>query len=156
MEKPNIDFADVKRRFENLKIKWVAMSGIYPDLMEERHSRIIMPLKDLHINHVGTAYAGSIFVLAEISVPAIIYCTYGVGKWLPIISRVEIDYIKPSTKDLIADVKMTADEAAEKIKPIEERGKGRMTLLIPITNTDGEDIARATVIAYLMPAGGGK
>lgn len=156
MEKQSIDYADIKKRFENFKIKWVAMSGVYPVVMEERHAKLCLPLGDLHINHVGTAYAGSIFALAEVSVAAIVYCTYGLGKWVPIISRFEIDYLKPSTKDLIADVRLTAEEAAEKIKPIEERGKGRMTLVIPVTNVDGEEIARAVATAYLMPAGGGK
>ena len=151
MEKPQFDFVDIKKRFETIKIKYLAMSGIYPEVMEERHSKLIMPLKDLHINHVGTAYAGSIFVLAELSVAALVYCSYGTDKWVPVVSRFEIDYLKPSTQDLIADVRLTAAEAAEKIKPIEERGKGRMTLVIPITNSAGDEIARATATAYLLP-----
>lgn len=153
MEKP-IDFADIKVRFENLKIKWVAMSGIYPDIIEERHARLVMPLKDLHVNHVGTAYAGSIFVLAEMSIAAIIYCTYGTDKYIPIVSRFEIDYLQPATKDLVVDIRMSPEEAAEKIKPIEERGKGRMTLILPVTDSDGAEIARGTATVYLLPAGG--
>lgn len=154
MEKKQIDFADIRARFENPKIKWVAMSGIYPEIMEERHSRLVMPLGDLHVNHVGTAYAGSIFVLAEMSIAAIIYCTYGTDKYVPIVSRFEIDYMKPATKDIVVDVRLTEEEAAEKIRPIEEKGKGRMTLILPVTDMDGVEVARGTATAYLLPVGG--
>ncbi len=154
MENSLIDYKKIKAKFQNPKIKWVAMSGIYPEIIEERHSRLVMPLGDLHVNHVGTAYAGSIFVLAEMSIAAIIYCTYGTDKYVPIVSRFEIDYIKPATKDIVVDVRLTVEEAAEKIKPIEERGKGRMTLILPVTDIDGNEIARGIATAYLLPAGG--
>lgn len=151
MEKANNDFEKIKEKFNNIKIKWVAMSGLYADIIEERHARLVLPLRDLHVNHVGTAYAGSMFMLAEMMQAAIIFCTYGTEKYIPIASKMEIEYLKPTKKDLVVDMRLTEEEAEEKIKPIEERGKGRMTLLIPITDIDGAEVARVTAVVYLMP-----
>lgn len=154
MSKNKIDFNDIRSRYENIKIKWVAQSGLRLEVAEERHVRLVLPLGDLHINHVGIAYAGSMFMLAEMSTAAIIYCTYGTEKYIPIASKAEIEYLKPTKKGLIVDVALSEEEAVEKIKPIEERGKGKITLELPVTDTDGTLVAKVTALVYLMPAGG--
>ena len=148
----DINFSIIWDKFKNLKIKWAAMSGIYADILEERHVRMILPLSDLHTNHVGIAYAGSMFMLAEISTAAIILCTYGTDKWVPIVSRIEMDFTRPTKKDLVVDMRLTEEEAAEKIKAIEERGKGKISLIIPVSDIDGIEVARMNAIMYLMPA----
>ena len=143
----------VRGKFENLSIKYLAMSGVYLDLIEERHVRLVMPLGEIHINHVGTAYAGSIFILAEVASSAFMMSIFGAEKYIPIASKAEIEYLKPTKKDLVADLSISEQEAEELIKPIEERGKGRVPLTIPISDKDGEIIANAKVVLYLLPAG---
>ena len=128
------------------------MSGMYLDEIEERHVRMILPLGELHKNHVGTAYAGSMFVLAEIYTAVIIYACYGMEKYIPIASKAEIEYVKPTKKDLVIDVALSEEEAEEMIRPIEERGRGRVTLVLPIKDVDGNDVAKVTAVVYLLPA----
>lgn len=124
MKTYHVDLEKVRARYDHPGIRYVAMSGIRADVLEERHAKLSMPLGDLHINHVGTAYAGSIFIAIELSAAALFFCTYGVEEWVPIVRSVTVDYLKPTKLELTADLSLTAEEAAEKIAPVEERGRG--------------------------------
>lgn len=153
MQKYLIDLEDIKSRYANNKIKWVKDSGVYLDVIEERHARLVLPLGDLHLNHVGVAYAGSIFMLGEVSTAAILYSAYGTEKYIPIASKAEIEFIKPAKTDLVVDYTMSGEEAAILIEPIEERGRGKVTLTYDVTDTEGSTIAKMTSVVYLLPAG---
>lgn len=149
MEEKNLEA--IRNLVENLPIPYAKMSGMYLDEVAERHAKLVLPLDDLHKNHVGTAYAGSIFVLAEIYTGVIIYATYGMEKYIPIASKIEIEYVKPTRKDLVIDVTLSEEEAAEMIRPVEERGRGRVTLHIPVKDIDEITIAEVTAVVYLLP-----
>lgn len=148
----NVNCEAIKKLVENMPIPYAKMSGLYLEEIEERHAKLCLPLGDLHKNHVGTAYAGSMFVLAEIYTAVIIYATYGMEKYIPIASKAEIEYMKPTRNDLVIDMSFTEEEAAELIRPVEERGRGRITLNIPIRDTEGVDVAKVTAVVYLLPA----
>ena len=60
-----------------------------------------------------------------------------------------IDYKKPCKTDLIIDMSMSEEEAAEKIKPIDERGRGRYPLDIPVCDTEGNECAELHMTYYL-------
>lgn len=151
MEKPDINFELIREKVNNTSIKYVALSGVYLETAEERHARMVMPLSDIHLNHIGIAYAGSMFVIAEVMTAVILYCTYGTEKYVPIAVKDEIEFIRPTKNDLVVDMRLTEEEAEELIKPIEERGKGRVTLNIPITDAAGASIANMKATVYLMP-----
>ncbi|MDL2236473.1 PaaI family thioesterase [Christensenellaceae bacterium OttesenSCG-928-K19] len=153
MAEYKIDLEDIKQRYAHNKIGWVRESGVFLDEVGERYVRMKLPLADLHINHVGIAYAGSIFMLGEVSTAAIIYSAYGTDKYIPIASRIEIDYLKPSTTDLVLEYSMTEEERDTLIAPILERGKGKIALEYFITNEEGEQVAKMKAVVYLMPAG---
>lgn len=148
----NVNCKAIEKLVKNMPIPYAKMSGMYLDKIEERHARLCLPLGDLHKNHVGTAYAGSMFVLAEIYTAVIIYATYGMEKYIPIASKAEIEYLKPTRNDLVIDMSLTEEEAQEMIAPIEEKGRGRITINIPIQDTEGKDIAMVKAIVYLLPA----
>ena len=148
----NIDIEGIKKLVENMPIPYAKMSGMYLDQIEERHARVVLPLDDLHKNHVGVAYAGSMFVLAEVYTAIILYATYGMEKYIPIAAKDEITYIKPTKKDLVIDMTISEEQAAEMIKPIEERGRGRVVLDIPVSDVDGNEVAKVTATVYLLPA----
>ncbi len=148
----NIDFEGIRKLVENMPIPYAKMSGMYLDTIEERHAKLVLPLDDLHKNHVGTAYAGSMFVMAEVYTAIIIYATYGMDKYIPIAAKDEITYLKPTKNDLVIDMTLTEEQAEAMIKPVEERGRGRIVLEIPIQDTAGEAIATVTATVYLLPA----
>lgn len=151
MKTYHVDLDKVRARYDHPGIRYVAMSGIRADVLEERHAKLSMPLGDLHINHVGTAYAGSIFIAIELSAAALFFCTYGVEEWVPIVRSVTVDYIKPTKLELTADLSLTAEEASEKIEPIEERGRGSYTVEVPLHDVAGTLVASAKVVLYILP-----
>ena len=116
-----------------------------------RHARLRLPLGDIHINHVGTAYAGSMFVAIEFSAAALFFCCYGVEAWTPIVRSVSVDYLKPARTDLIADLFLAEEEAAEKIAPVEERGRGNYVVEVPLQDAEGTLVAKAKVTFYILP-----
>ena len=151
MKTYHVDLEKVRARDDHPGIRYVAMSGIRADVLEERHAKLSMPLGDLHINHVGTAYAGSIFIAIELSAAALFFCTYGVEEWVPIVRSVTVDYLKPTKLELTADLSLTAEEAAEKIAPVEERGRGSYTVEVPLRDVAGTLVASAKVVLYILP-----
>lgn len=149
----NIDFDLIKKRAENMSIPYVKMSGLRCEIAEERHCRMVMPLTRDHINHVGVAYAGSLFVLGEVFTAFILSCTYGDEKFIPIAAKDEIEFIKPCREDMVVDYSMTQEEADALIAPVLERGKGRVTLKYPIQSIGGDIVANMTAVVYLLPRG---
>ncbi|MEQ3361837.1 PaaI family thioesterase [Raoultibacter massiliensis] len=131
---------------------YINLAKLEAEVVEERHVRLRLPVTELHKNHVGIAYAGSEFVLAEIAGGTLFMATYGTDKYVPILKSVECKYLKPGTKDLIADIALTEEEAAEKIKEVEERGRGNYFLDVPLVDVDGEDIALMSFNYYALPA----
>lgn len=150
----NTDFEAIKKRGNDSSIPYIKMSGIQLEIAEERHCRMVMPLTRDHINHVGVAYAGSLFVLAEVFTAYLLACTYGDGVWVPIQAKDEIEFVKPCREDMVIDVSLTKEEADAMIAPILERGKGRVTLRYPIQSASGEVVANMTAVVYLLPKGG--
>ena len=69
--------------------------------------------------------------------------------YTPIIANVSIDYHKPATSDLVVDMTISEEEAAEKIAKIDERGKGRYPLDVPICDKEGNLCATAHITYYL-------
>lgn len=131
---------------------YVNMAGLKAELVEERHVRLTLPVAERHLNHVGIAYAGSEFVLAEISGATLFMATYGTDKYVPILKGVELKFLKPGTKDLVVDISLSEEEAAEKIKEVEERGRGNYFLEIPVCDIDGEQVAQMDFNYYALPA----
>lgn len=129
-------------------ITYLNVAGLIPEVMEERHVRVRLPATALHMNHVNILYAGSYFMAAEASGASLIRCTYG-SKYLPIIKSCSLDYIKPAVTDLVIDLTMTEEEAKERIAYVEEKGKGRYPMEIPVHDAEGNLVAKVDIIYYL-------
>ena len=96
-------------------------------------------------------YAGSYFVFAESAGASLIFAAYAEKKnYVPIISNVSIDYLRPAKTDLVIDMSMSEEEAVEKIAPIDQRGKGRYPLDVPMYDMEGNHVATAHITYYLF------
>lgn len=131
------------------KINYMNMAGKQPVTVEERHVVTRLPANYMHMNHVGIVYAGSYFVFAEASGATLIKCTYA-GRYTPIIKSCSIDYVRPAARDLVIDLSMDEDTAREKIAYIEEKGRGRYPLDIPVKDAGGELCATVHIVYYLI------
>lgn len=147
MDKEFID--NLKAGFKHSPIEYVNMAGVEPEVMEERHVRLALPAQAIHMNHVGTMYAGSMFILAEIAGAQLFMCTYG-NDYVPILKSVEMAYMKPAAGDVHIDISIDEATAEEKIAPVAERGKGDYFLDVPLTDDAGNQVALAKFNYYVF------
>lgn len=149
---PEMDGAFFAAAADNLshsRINYMNMAGIQPVVIEERHVATRLPANYMHMNHVGIVYAGSYFIFAEASGATLIKCTYA-SRYTPIIKSCSVNYIKPASGDLSIDISISEEAASEKIAYIEEKGRGRYPMEIPITDAGGELCATAHIVYYLI------
>lgn len=151
MKKYNVDIEKLKARFAKQTIKYVKMAELRADILEERHVKISLPLKDIHVNHIGGAYAGSTFVLCEVAGGYAIFSAFGDESYVPIVSKMTIEYLKPTKNECYVEISFTKEEAEALIKPIEERGKGRLPFTFYVEDTEGNRIAKMDAVYYLLP-----
>lgn len=145
-------FKELAKNVNDGPTPYINLAQMKAEIVEERHVRLLLPLTELHRNHVGIAYAGSEFVLAEIAGGTLFMATYGTDEFVPILKSVESKYLKPGTKDLVVELLLTEDEAAEKIAPVRERGRGDYFLDVPVFDVDGEQVALMSFNYYALPA----
>jgi len=133
-------------------IPWVGDSGLTAEILEERHVVLRLP-KDRHLNHVGIVYAGSLFMLMEIAGAALFGCTYPLGQYIPINKEMSIRFLRMGTTDIVCDLSISPEKAAEMIQPIDEKGKGEWVLEMDCKDTDGNVVAASTCHYYIKKMG---
>jgi len=146
-----MNMEQIRQMLKKPQIKWVELSGLYPEILEERHVKLCMPVANLHLNHVNTVYAGSIFTLAELTAGALFFVSYGVDQYAPIVRKAEIQYLKPATTDISVEASMTEEEAQAKIAPVNERGKGDMFLELVVKDIENNECAKVNINFYCIP-----
>lgn len=141
----------IKAMIANSPIRWVAMANIQGAVIEPCHVKLYMPIQGLHTNHVNTAYAGSIFTLAELTGGAFVQSAYGFDEFVPVVKSAAIKYTKPGTTPLACEIEITEEEAQERLAPIRERGRGNYPLAIKVLDEVGDTVAEVEIIYYLLP-----
>jgi acyl-coenzyme A thioesterase PaaI-like protein len=145
-----MDWDSIRSAFTDT-IPWIKMSGLKVDIFEERHVKLSVPVQGLHMNHVGIVYAGTSFMLMEVAGAALFVSAYGVERFVPVNKGMTIRYLKPAATDIACELTIGVEEAAAKLKPIEERGKGEWILDMAVTDTNGIVVATSTCTYYLIP-----
>lgn len=140
----------IKKSITNPDNKLVQLASIKVQDIKERYIKLEMPLSDVHVNHVGTAYAISMLMLMEVAGASLIRATYGFDTYNPIIKKMEVEYLRPTTKNLICELSITNEDAKEKISYIEQNGKGNFILPILLKDSENEEIAKANIVFYLI------
>jgi len=146
-----MDYAAMKPLVEET-IPWVKESGVKAELLEERHIVLRLP-KENHLNHVGIVYAGSLFMLMELAGAALFGCTYPFGRYIPINKEMSIKFLKMGTTDILCDLSITPEKAAEMIKPVDEKGKGEWVLEMDCKDTEGNVVSTSVCHYYIKKMG---
>jgi thioesterase domain-containing protein len=145
-----MDLEDLKTAVTDT-IPWVKMSGLSVETFQEGHVKLCVPAKN-HLNHVGFVYAGTHFMLMEVSGAALFLATYGIEKYLPVNKGMSIRYLKPATTDISCELRMDEEAGREKLKPIEEKGKGEWILDMEVADAHGTIVSKSTCTYYLIPS----
>jgi uncharacterized protein (TIGR00369 family) len=136
-------------------IPWVKMSDIRVDVFEKRRVRLSVPVREKHLNHVGIVYAGTHFMLMEVAGAALFVTTYGIERFIPINKGMSIRYLKPAYTDLACELTLTEEDAAARIKPVEEKGRGDWILDMTVTDETGNTVSTSQCNYYLISTGSG-
>jgi acyl-coenzyme A thioesterase PaaI-like protein len=145
-----MDLGDLKKAITDT-IPWVKMSGINVETFQEGHVKLCVPMEN-HLNHVGIIYAGTHFMLMEVAGAALFLATYGIEKYIPINKGMSIRFLKPATTGISCELRLDREEGLEKLKPIEEKGRGEWVLDMAVTDAHGTIVSTSTCTYYLIPS----
>jgi acyl-coenzyme A thioesterase PaaI-like protein len=149
-----MDRAALKKFIEHA-VPWVESSGLSIDLLEERHVKLSVPVRERHMNHVGIVWAGTHFLVMEFAGAALFGATYDVTRFVPVNRGMTIRFLRPAVTDLSCELSLTREEADGMIKPILEKGKGDWTIEIPVTDAGGAEVSRCSCNFYVIPTPAG-
>lgn len=100
-------------------------------------------------NHVGTAYAGSLFSVAEVLGGILALTSFSLEGYAPVVKSVTINYLKPALGDVRATVEMSADEIERVLAEAAETGKSNYELAATVADENGVIVA-ATLGQYQL------
>lgn len=95
-----------------------------------------------NVNHFGAAYAGSLFTVAEVLGGLLPRTSLAVEGGVPLVKRIEIDFLRPATTDVVARATLGEDEIARVLAEYDERGKSDFVLDVDVTDDHGTVVAR--------------
>jgi len=121
----------------------IRRSGIRLLECRDRHVKLFLPLEP-NKNHLNIMYAGSLCTLAEMSGGAIFGVCFDYFKYVPIVKKIEVRFVKPGLTDVTLVVSLTEDQVGAILKVLEEKGKSDFTLELEIKDTVGDTVVRAT------------
>lgn len=100
-------------------------------------------------NHVGTAYAGSLFSVAEVLGGILALSSLTLEGYAPVVKSLSIDYLKPALGDVRATVEMSPEEIERVLAEAAATGKSNYELEVSVTDENGVTVAR-TVGQYQL------
>lgn len=118
-------------------VPMIEKTGVKIVDLKDRYAKIVMPLAP-NINHIGSMYAGSLYILAEFSGGVIYYVTFDHTKFYPIIKEASIRYRRLAASDMTLEVSLSAEEAAEIEQAAEKEGKKDWIMDLELKDIHGE------------------
>jgi thioesterase domain-containing protein len=95
-----------------------------------------------NVNHFGVSYAGSLFSVAEMLGGLLGSSSFDVPGAIPLVKRLEIDFTRPATTDVVARTTLATEEIARVQAEASEHGKSDFELLAEVTDESGTVVAR--------------
>ncbi|MDN5743539.1 MAG: thioesterase domain-containing protein [Nocardioidaceae bacterium] len=93
-------------------------------------------------NHFGVTYAGSLFTVAEVLGGLFPRTSLTTDGGVPLVKRLEIDFLLPATSDVVARATLTEDEIARILAEYADRGKSNFELVTEVSDAGGAVVAR--------------
>lgn len=129
-------------------IPFVRRSGVRITRLEAGRVDCRLPLKG-NVNHIGTMYAGALFTLAEFPVGPLMLATYGLSRFVPIVTSVRLEFIKACKSDATVTFELPPARANEIESDTLAQGECAFTLTGDIVDAGGDVVARSHA-DYLM------
>lgn len=122
-------------------IEGIKRTGLQVLALKDRYAKMMMPFEG-NTSHVGTMYAGSLFVLGEFAGGIIHGVSFDYNKFFPIVKQVTIQYQRAAKTDVTLEVEMS-EQAASQIQATADReGKCDFELDLDLKDTDSQTVAQ--------------
>jgi len=115
----------------------ISATGVRIVALRDRYAKIMLPFEP-NINHIGTMYGGSLFILAEFSGGVIYYVSFDHSKFYPIVKEVSIQYRRPAIEDVFLEVELTALQVDEIQRSAETKEKADWSMDLEIKDSNGQ------------------
>lgn len=129
-------FADAARFLEQA-VGIISKTGVRIVSLRERYAKMVLPFEP-NVNHIGTMYGGSLFILAEFAGGVIYYVSFDTSRFYPIVKEMSIKYRAPATTDVFLEVEMSADEVDRIQSLAETGGKQDWSMDLEIRDPEGK------------------
>lgn len=110
--------------------------------LDPGRARVRMPLEP-NANHIGTFYAGSLYVLAEVTGAALYSGSFDSKRYYPIVKEIRLRYRRPATSDVSAEADLSAEEIEVLRAEVERSGKADHAWQCELRDAEGEVVAIA-------------
>ncbi|MCU0302063.1 MAG: DUF4442 domain-containing protein [Candidatus Nanopelagicales bacterium] len=103
-------------------------------------------------NHMGTMYAGALFALAELPGGLIPLATLEPGRYTPIVTSMEVQFVAAARTDVMLSARMDPDELAELGARADAQGEASFTLELRAEDASGRTVLTSRARYLLRPA----
>ena len=126
-------------QFAETGIEAIKRTGLRVEALKERYAKVMMPLEG-NVSHLGTMYAGSLFVLGEFSGGIIFGVTFDYTKYVPVVKDISIRFVRAAKSDVVMEIAMSKEKAADIEREAEKQGKADFSLNLELKDTAGETV----------------
>ncbi|WGX97825.1 YiiD C-terminal domain-containing protein [Nocardioides sp. L-11A] len=95
-----------------------------------------------NVNHFGTAYAGSLFTVAEVLGGLYASTSLVLEGAVPLVKSLTIDFLRPATTDVVSRATLSDEVIDRVLAETAERGKSDFELVTEVTDAEGTVVAR--------------
>ncbi|MES1945276.1 hypothetical protein PC39_14202 [Salinisphaera sp. PC39] len=131
-------------------IPFVRRSGVHVNELEPGRVVCTMPLKG-NVNHIGTMYAGALFTLAEFPGGPLMLATFGMKRFIPIVTALDLEFVKAAKTDVSVELTLTPDEAKRIEAETLAHGQAEFELRGELKDANGEVVARSRALYQMRP-----
>jgi thioesterase domain-containing protein len=114
----------------------VAKMGIKVVDFRKNYARLRLPIEG-NTNHLGIAYAGSLFTVGELAGGAIYHAAFDTTRFYPIVKQISIRFVRMAVTDVYVEVRLSEDEVAGIVRRAEENDKSDFDLSLEIKDASG-------------------
>ena len=121
-------------------VEGIKRTGLQVQALKDRYAKIMMPFEG-NVSHVGTMYAGSLFILGEFAGGIIHGVAFDYNQFFPIVKEVTIRYLKAAKTDVTLEVTMSEETATQIQATAAREGKCDFQLDLALKDTENQTVA---------------
>ena len=146
-----MEISEIQTLISN-KVPMAEFLGIKVEVAESGHVKLLLPFSKRVQNHLEIVYAGAIFALAEIAGGIAMLSVFDTSKFTILIERLNIEFQRPSRRDLWCDLSLPPELVARVQKQVKSEGRSKITLPIEVKDGRQRVIARIEGAYYIRRA----